>query len=140
MTTSIDSNLISALWNSQDSGNVAAAKMLGQTRKQGNLVVVGPVYSELMAGPLRDEAALDEFFAETGIFIDWGVDEEIWREAGRAFRGYAQRRIRSRGGPPRRILVDFVVGAHAALRGYTLLTLDRRLYAAAFPKLRIISN
>lgn len=140
MTTSIDSNVIGALWNSQDAGNLDAMKMLGQTRKQGNLVVIGPVYSELMAGPLRDVAAMDEFFAQAGIAIEWVLGEDVWREAGKAYRGYSLRRLRSGGGLPRRLLVDFVVGAHALLSGYTLLTLDRRLYAAAFPKLKIISN
>ena len=32
---------------------------------------------------LRDEASLDMFFADTGIKIDWTLDEEIWRVAGR---------------------------------------------------------
>ena len=35
---------------------------------------------------------------------------------------------------------DFIIGAHAALRGYTLLTLDGQLYKAAFPALKIVSN
>ena len=37
----------------------------------------------------------------------------------------------------RRILADFLIGAHAHTRGYRLLTLDERLYKAAFPTLRL---
>jgi predicted nucleic acid-binding protein len=40
---------------------------------------------------------------------------------------------------PRRILADFVIGAHALRRAYALLTLDDRLYRLAFPRLEIMS-
>jgi predicted nucleic acid-binding protein len=139
MTTSIDSNVIAALWNNADSFNEAALKRLGQVGKQGKLVVVAPVYSELMAGPLRGETALEEFFARTGIVVDWEIGEDVWREAGRAYRGYAVRRKRSGEGPPRRILADLVIGAHAFLLGYSLLTVDGSHYAAAFPRLKILT-
>jgi predicted nucleic acid-binding protein len=32
-------------------------------------------------------------------------------------------------------LADFLIGAHAAVNGYRLLTLDAGLYRASFPKL-----
>jgi hypothetical protein len=139
MTSSIDSNVLAALWDNDHPDNVAAVKMLDQALRQGKLVVTAPVYSELMAGPLGDEAKMDRFFSDTGISVEWKIDEDIWREAGRAYSEYARRRIRSGGGPSRRILADFIIGAHAAVRGYTLLTLNSRDYAAAFPKLKIIS-
>jgi predicted nucleic acid-binding protein len=102
------------------------------------LVVSGPVYSELMAGPLRDETSLDLFFSDTGISVDWALEERVWREAGRAYLGYTERRKSSGGQIPRRILTDFLIGAHALVSGYSLLTFDLRLYAAAFPALQII--
>jgi predicted nucleic acid-binding protein len=37
----------------------------------------------------------------------------------------------------RRILADFLIGAYAAVHRYRLLTLDQRLYRAAFPKREI---
>lgn len=139
MTISIDSNVIAALWNNDDPLNVTALKIFRKLPTREKLVISGPVYSELMAGPLRDEASLDLFFADTGIEIDWAIDEAIWREAGKAYLGYTKRR-KSRGGDsPRRILTDFVIGAHALVRGYSLLTIDFRHYAAAFPTLRTIS-
>jgi hypothetical protein len=138
MTTSIDTNIIVALWRNTDSSNRVAAELLDQAQKRGRLVVSAPVYAELMADPARSENELNEFAARTGIAVDWNIDEDVWREAGRAYRGYARRRIRSGGDPPRRILADFVIGAHAVLHGHTLITLDRRRYAAAFPRLRIV--
>jgi predicted nucleic acid-binding protein len=37
----------------------------------------------------------------------------------------------------RRILPDFLIGAHAVVRGYRLLPLDERLYRSAFPALKM---
>ena len=45
------------------------------------------VVAELMAAPSRSESFLDSFFRETGINIDWALDESVWRTAGRAFQG-----------------------------------------------------
>lgn len=140
MTTSIDSNVIVALWRQADPFNSAAAIMLNRSRKQGNLSVSAPVYVELLGDPSRDEAELDTFLEDTGILVDWTLDERVWREAGRANRGYIQRRRSSGGSLPRRLVTDFLIGAHALVFGRTLLTFDRRLYAAAFPKLAIVAE
>jgi predicted nucleic acid-binding protein len=139
MTISIDSNVISALWNNDDPFNVIAAEKLDALRPNERLIVSGPVYSELMAGPLRDETSLNLFFEDTLIEVDWAMEEEMWREAGRANCGYIQRRRSSSGTLPRRMVTDFLIGAHALVLGYSLLTFDQRLYAASFPKLRIIA-
>jgi hypothetical protein len=140
MTTSIDSNIIVALWRNTHSSNRIASKLLDQAQKRGKLVVSAPVYAELMADPNRSESELDKFASDTGISIEWTIEEDIWREAGRAYRAYAQRRIHSGGGSPKRILADFVIGAHALVRGYTLLTLNARDYVTAFPKLAVVSS
>lgn len=39
----------------------------------------------------------------------------------------------------RRILADFLIGAHALVKGYTLLTLDEGMYRAAYPRLGIVT-
>ena len=139
MTTSIDSNVIAALWNREHVSNADAVRMLGNARAQGGLVVSGPVYSELMAGPLRNEDSLDMFFTDTGIEVDWGMEERIWREAGRAYLAYVKRRKASRGGDARRLLTDFLIGAHALVRGYTMLTMNGEDFATAFPELPILA-
>jgi predicted nucleic acid-binding protein len=140
MTTSIDTNIIVALWRKDHLANQLAANLLSSARERGSLVISAPVYAELMADPNRIASELEKFAADTGISIEWKIEEEIWREAGRAYRDYARRRIRSGSGPPRRILADFLIGAHALVRGYTLLTLDGEHYRAAFPTLTIVSR
>jgi predicted nucleic acid-binding protein len=80
---------------------------------------------------------LDEFFSATGIRVEWKSSEQIWRTAGRTFQGYGVRRNAKKTELPRRILADFLIEAHATVHRYRLLTLDQRLYRAAFPKLEI---
>jgi len=138
--TSIDSNIIIALWRQDDPLNGIAATMLNQSRIQGGLVISAPVYAELMGDPRRTESELNMFLRETGISIDWTLDERTWREAGRAYQGYVARRRTETGTHPRRILTDFLIGAHALVHNYSLLTFDLRLFTAAFPALAIISD
>ena len=105
--------------------------------ERGPLVAAAPVFAELMAAPGRDAAFLDEFVRSTNIRVDWDLNERVWRTAGRAFQAYASRRQRARKARPKPILADFVIGAHAAVHGFRLLTLDSGIYKAAFPDLVI---
>lgn len=135
MTTAIDSNVLAALWNSDDSLNLSAQKALRAARSSGPLVISAPVFAELVASPSRNEAFIDSFCSETGIAIEWDLDESVWRAAGRAFQHYARKD--QSGSKPRRILADFLIGAHALRGGYRLLTLDEGLYRSAFPRLAL---
>jgi predicted nucleic acid-binding protein len=139
MTTAIDTNILVALWNENDSLNTLARSALDAALGRGSLVIAAPVFAELLAAPSRDEAFLDSFFRETGISVDWNLDEAVWRTAGRTFQLYIARRRKQPGSGPRRILADFLIGAHAVQNGFRLLTLDHRLYQAAFPRLAIVT-
>ena len=138
MTTAIDSNVLVALWDPIDTLNLAAQSALDAALNKGRLIAPAPVFAELMAFPTRTEVFLDSFFRETGIEVDWRLDAQVWRSAGRAFQRYVARR-RIHGSSPRRILADFVIGAYAAENGHRLLTLDDGLYRSAFPELDIVT-
>ena len=56
---------------------------------------------------------------------------------GEAYSAYATHRREDRAGHPKRLLVDFVVGAHALLKADRLLTLDPKRYRSAYPELDI---
>ncbi len=137
MTTALDTNVVVAYWGPDPSLNLAVQAALESAFGHGNVTVAAPVFAELIAAPGRTENFVNGFFEDTGIVIDWELSEAIWRSAGRAFRGYAERRRKHRDLSPRRILADFLIGAHAAVHGYRLLTMDERLYRAAFPTLTI---
>src|SRR5579859_7621667 len=138
MTTVVDSNVIAALWNEDDALNRVARSALDGAFGRGALLILAPIYAELMAFAGGTEPFLDSFFRETGIAIDWRMEERIWRAAGRAFQDYAGRRRKQREAGPRRILADFLIGAYAARHNYSLLTLDEGVFRAAFPGLRIV--
>lgn len=137
MTTAIDTNVIVALWNEDDALNQAAQGALEAAQERGRLVICGVVFAELLAAPGRGAPFVDGFCEETGIGVEWELGERIWLAAGAAFQSYAARRREQQGTEPRRILADFLIGAHASVSGYKLLTLDGRMYRASFPRLRI---
>ncbi len=138
MRTAVDTSVLSALWSSEPS----AARMvdfLGESRRLGGLVICGAVYAELLAHPKATAEFVDEFLASTGIVVEFNTDEAMWREATTGFAGYARRRRRSAGTQPKRLLVDFLVGAHALARADRLLTLDPSRYSKDFPSL-VVTN
>ena len=139
MTTAIDSNVVIALWDKDPVLSLAAQSALEAAFRRGSLVVAAPVFAELLAAPGRTETFVGSFLEETGIVIDWDLGESVWRSAGRAFQRYAEGRRKHRDSGARRILADFLIGAHAHVLGCRLLTLDERLYRAAFPTLTIES-
>jgi predicted nucleic acid-binding protein len=139
MTTSIDTNVIVALWDRDPAVSGAAQEALDEALMQGPLVLSAPVYAELLAAPGRSETFIDRFCHDTSLGVEFDLDERSWRAAGKAFQSYASRRRKQREPGPRCILADFLIGAHASERGYRLLTLDDQLYRAAFPGLVVIS-
>src|SRR6184192_443997 len=137
MTTAVDTNVVIALWDKDSALSLAAQTALDTAFNRGTLVAAAPVFAELIAAPGRSEAFVNSFFEETGIGLDGELPGQVWRLAGRAFQAYAERRRKQRDAGARRILADFLIGAHAASNGCRLLTLDDRLYRAAFPTLAI---
>lgn len=100
-------------------------------------MICGSVYAELMAYPNATPAFVDGFLDHTRIDVDTMDSREVWTRAGEAFGAYVRRRRASGGGEPKRLLVDFVVGAHAVAHADRLLTLDPDRYRTAFPDLEL---
>jgi predicted nucleic acid-binding protein len=139
MTTAIDTNVIVALWYKDDALNSLARSAMDSALARDSLVISAPVFTELLAFPARTEPFIEYFLEQTGIAVEWDLDESVWRTAGRAFQRYAARRRRHGDPGPRRILADFLIGAHALQRGYRLLTLDDRFYRSAFRHLTLVA-
>jgi len=132
--TALDTNVLIALWDHDPAVHRPVRQSLDRELRRGGLVVSAPVFAELRAGPGRSDAFLDTFCADTGIEVDWGFPEAVWRSAGEAF----QRQVASRAsGRPRRLLADCLIGAHAAHRCGRLLTLDPDGFRRAFPALEL---
>ena len=101
-------------------------------------MIAAAVYAELLAHPGATGQFVDEFLISTRIALDFDLGESVWRDAAGRFAVYAERRRRSEGGSPKRLLVDFLIGAHAALKADRLLTLDASRYSEDFPNLRLM--
>ncbi len=137
MRFAIDTNIFSAIWDREPAAERLSA-LLAEVNRSGSLVVCGVVYAETLAHPWMAEEQVEQFFAATGIYLDSGMDREVWREAGRANRRYAERRRRAGTEEPKRVLADFIVGAHGLLRADRLITLDRGRYEKDFPSLVLL--
>ncbi|HET9743997.1 MAG TPA: type II toxin-antitoxin system VapC family toxin [Terriglobales bacterium] len=135
--TSIDTNVIVALWDRDAALSSAAQRALEHAASEGTLIISAPVFAELIAAPGRTESFVDAFLYDTGMMLDWEINEKIWRLAGRAFQRYAAKQRKQKLSGPRRILADFLIGAHAFQNRHKLLTLDQRLYRGAFPELAV---
>src|SRR5258707_3403386 len=91
MTTAIDTNVVTALWNNDDALNVRAQAALDGVFGRGRLVVSGVVYAELLAAPARTEEFVDRFLHAAAIDVEWEINERLLRVAGFGFRSYAGR-------------------------------------------------
>jgi predicted nucleic acid-binding protein len=134
LRTALDTNVLSALWSGEPAArNIDQA--LFQARSEGGLVICAPVYCELLAYPQASREFVDEFLAATGILVDYLLGEDIWQGAAMAFAAYARRRRKAKEETPKRLLADFIIGAHAAYAADRLMTLDAGRYRQYFPGL-----
>jgi predicted nucleic acid-binding protein len=104
---------------------------LAQAGDEGRLVINPIIYAEISTGfdaieDLDDAVPADDFRREP-------LPYEAGFLAGKAFLAY-----RGRGGQRRSPLPDFYIGAHAAVRGYRLLTRDVPRYRTSFPSLDLL--
>ena len=67
MTTAIDSNVLIALWNEDDTLNTRARSALDAALMRGSLVVAAPVFAELLAAPARSDCG----GGPMGVFCTW---------------------------------------------------------------------
>lgn len=138
MITALDTNVFSMIWLGDGLADIAQNLLL-KCSAEGSLAVSPIVYAEMLANRSIGEGRAEDFLRETGVRVDWDLRREVWSEAGRRFRIYTQRRRTSGGGEARRMLADFVVGAHALVQADRLLTFDKGRYRTDFPELVLVS-
>jgi predicted nucleic acid-binding protein len=111
---------------------------LGEARTEGSLVISPFVFAELLAYPRATVTFVHRFLDATGVVIDYKLEERLWSEAGQRFARYSARRRQTTGEGSRRLLADFLIGAHALVQAERLLTLDPKRYSQDFPELRLL--
>ena len=95
----------------------------------GAIMVCDVVYAEL-APAFADRASLDRALQAMGAAPS-PIDSAMAYEAGLRWKRY-----RMAGGPRKRIITDFLIGAHAVSAADTFLTRDRGFFSTYFPELR----
>jgi predicted nucleic acid-binding protein len=138
MNIALDTNIIVySLAGVAQTAEAASQALEHAANRGGILVISAPVYAELLAIPQSTKADLDSFISESRIRIDWDISPSSWATAGLAFAAYARRRKRQKLDAPRRILADFIIGAHSLTVGH-LLTADPSFYRTNFPDLNVL--
>jgi predicted nucleic acid-binding protein len=134
LRTALDTNILSGLLAPTPQTATIAAH-LELCIGEGYLLISPAVYAESLAHPKMNVGLLKPFLAQTGILVDYTLDESIWTEAGLRFAEYAARRRKSSGEFPRRLIADFLIGAHTLARADRLMTYDVGFYKQNFPEL-----
>lgn len=128
----VDSNVVldiateDPVWIGWSSDQLAACA------SESDLVINAIIYAEVSVGFERiedlDDALPSEMFRREGLPFEAGF------LAGKAFL-----KFRRRGGSRTAPLPDFLIGAHAAIAGYRLLTRDPARYRSYYPSISLIA-
>ncbi len=132
---SLDSNIVFSAFNVNDANHTRAVNLISKYAAIEGLIISPMVFAELNASKLR--AKLIQFLADCEIEVLWDVPQTIWERAGIAFGEYAKKRLA--GILPRRILADFLIGAHAEQHNLKIMTFDLTAYSTVFPALELIA-
>lgn len=114
----VDTNVILDVIGADPRFGPRSKDCLARFAGSGVLIINPVIYAEVGAVIERIEE-LDELLP-AGLFRRDPIPWEAAYLAGRAFRQYRQR-----GGTRSRVLADFLIGAHAATGGMTLITRDQ---------------
>jgi len=132
MITAVDANVVLDILVGSEEEIATSYAALQSALQSGKLVMSAVSYAEVAARfPLKSKA--DDFFNLLNCTIQ-ALDEESAFIAGQFARQY-----RLRGGSRKRILPDFLIGAHAQLHADRILTNDKRFFGSNFPKLKAVS-
>jgi predicted nucleic acid-binding protein len=132
----LDTNIVVGVLEGEEALANRLARVVDRPAEQGDVLISPIVYAELLAAPARPPALVEAFLSQTAVRVDWSLEKAIWQAAGLAYRASVLHRHREGAlVTRRRIVADFVIGAHAVGRQATLLTWDEGIYHTYFPEL-----
>lgn len=131
-TTLVDANVLLDVFTQDPTWSAWSEASLADAFDAGSVVIDQIVYAEVSVRFSRVED-LEESLPRS-LFRR---EDLPWQAAFLAAKAHSAYRLR--GGTRSTTLPDFFIGAHAAVRGYSLLTQDARRYRTAYPRLRLIA-
>ena len=128
MIAAVDTSVLLDVFLPDETFGPRSAEWLRDAYDAGAIVICDIVYAEL-APAFPDRSALDAALREINANTS-PIDSSIAWDAGRRWLQY-----RRAGGTRKRIITDFLIGAHAVAAAETFLTRDRGFYRSHFPEL-----
>jgi predicted nucleic acid-binding protein len=133
MITAADTNVLLDILSASPAHLAWSMEALSLARRDGAVVICEIVHAELAAAFAGDLSRLDAFMTDASLRLvrssvqTHGLAGKMWRE------------YRRRGGARKRILPDFLIGAHALKHANRLLTRDRGFYRSCFGDLELLA-
>jgi predicted nucleic acid-binding protein len=132
MITALDTNVLLDVFLPDKKHLERSSELLRQAYDDGAIVICRLVYAELVP-QFIDRKKLDQALLKISAQIS-PLDDDVAFLAGTTWLEY-----RTSGGSRKRIISDFIIGAHAKLRADRFLTRDRGFYKTYFPDLERMS-
>jgi predicted nucleic acid-binding protein len=133
--TAVDSPVLLDVLVPEAAHGAESEERLAKAAGAGALIVSPTVVAELGAYFNR-EFELKIFLRDTGLkLVPFGLAS--LHLAGQTWKAYLRKAGTGPDGRPEQVMADFLVGAHALVHAERLLTRDRGLYRACFPKLKL---
>ena len=118
MITAIDTSVILDVLTDDRSHSLSSESALRKASAEGKLIICATVVAELSPA-LGDEHQLSEFLE------DWQLEFSPMRLESAVLAGRYYRTYLSRSGTAKRVLADFLIGAHSVFEADRLLARDR---------------
>ena len=129
MITAVDTNVLFDVFRTDSPHHSRSLSWLRQAYDKGAVIVCDLVYAELVP-EFNSRSSLDGALREIGATLS-PINSSIAHQAGLRWKLY-----RESGGPRERIIVDFLIGAHASATADAFLTRDRGFFSTYFPDLK----
>jgi predicted nucleic acid-binding protein len=131
MRSAVDTTILLDILLPDEKYAEASLSLLESHAARGALVICPVAYAETAAA-FSPTSAFEQVAEEMGLAYD-EFSPEVAILAAQMWQDY-----RRRGGPRRRIIADFLIGAHAQLRADRLLSRDRGYFRDYFQGLTVV--